>query len=169
MKIKFFKFVLMSIFVFSLTLIFSNDVHAQSTVSPKDTYFSVALSIIDPSFGMFYLGETRLAALYWTIDKVAFFSAFILVFDIRVSLPESFGLNVEFRLRDYNVYRVVSASILGAVFLGFRIFAIIDTRNRTFEFNKRLFEDKFYITESGPVNLFIMTDKPLGVGVRFDL
>ncbi len=173
---KVFRFTLILAFAICLcVLCFSKDAYAQSHLSPKDTNLAITLSIIDPSFGMFYLGYTDLGMLYWALDKASFITTVLLVFDISISFPPNYGLNIDIKLIDFNVLRVVSASVIGAFYLGLRIFAIIDSRKKTLEYNKVVFEDKVYLMKKeisnnndNDLRFFIMTDKLLGMGLRLD-
>jgi hypothetical protein len=160
------------IIIISLVLLFlliSPDISYSQSQYIKDPQLALVLSVIDPAFGLFYAGEPNMGIFYWAIDKAAFLSTMFILFDIRISFPPDIGFYIELKLRDMDFVRILSATLIGSFFIGFRIFSIFDARNKTLEYNRKLLNNKIYILNfNSSTDLFISVDKIFGIGFRFN-
>lgn len=154
-----------------LILIYPKISYSQTyDIYPKDPQLALVLSIIDPAFGMFYAGEPSMGIFYWAIDKAAFFSTVMVLFEVKISFPPDIGFYIELRLRDLDFTRALSAVILGGFFIGFRVFSVLEARNKTLEYNRRILNDKIYLTKiKNDIRLYMLNSEYFCVGLRFDI
>jgi len=162
------RFVIFLVFISICLFILCNIASAQSIgkVYPKDPDLALVLSIIDPGFGVFYVGEPSFGVLFWSIDKALIFATLFTFFEIRISFPPDIGITIEFGLRDMSGGMIVIPILLGALIIGFRVFAVISARNWALEFNKKLFESNTGTSNNENVILCCDFDNGFNIGLK---
>ncbi len=163
------KIIIVIISLVILFLLISPDISYSQSQYIKDPQLALVLSIIDPAFGLFYAGEPNMGIFYWAIDKAAFLSTMFILFDIRISFPPDIGFYIELKLKEMDFLRILSATLIGSFFIGFRIFSIFDARNKTLDYNRKILDNKIYIMNFNPnFDLFISVEKIIGIGLRYN-
>lgn len=121
----------------------ANKSYAQTgNLYPKDPQLAFTLALVNPAYGQFYIGKPYFGILYWTIDKVLFLSLMFSLFDVKITFPADVGIHIEFDLPNkWRTERIVAVSVLGALFLGFRVFSVWDSRRGALEYNKKLLQE----------------------------
>lgn len=144
------KIFIVFILVIILVILFSNTLTAQSYNDyPKDPNLALVLSLINPGFGMFYVEQPSLGIVFWATDKALFISTILTLFEIQISFPTDIGINVELKLRDMSVERVIGVIGLGSLFIGFRIFSFLFARREALEYNHKLLEEAYQSVSLG--------------------
>lgn len=134
---------------------------------PKDPQTALVLSIIDPGLGMFYTDKPSMGILFWSLDKVLFFSTLISIFDIQISFPPDVGIYVKFELREMTAGNIITSSLFGLLFIGFRVFSVFHSRNEALSYNKKLFADKMSVCIYKDTYFECSLDDKLYMGIKF--
>jgi hypothetical protein len=107
----------------------------------KDPFLGAALSWFIPGMGQVYAGDVWRGGLYWTIDTTLFWATLlnIATVDFGIEGDAGFGVAIRFRPKP-STGRILATIGLGACFLAFRLFNVVDAAESVNEYNMRLWE-----------------------------